>query len=68
MFLKRHEDDVLRCSFCSKTQDQVDALISNPSERFRRVHICNECVEVCNTVLDDYEKQKSADAFRAFAH
>jgi ATP-dependent Clp protease ATP-binding subunit ClpX len=66
MFAKRHdEDEVLRCSFCSKNQDQVDTLISNPSERSRRVYICNECVEVCNEVLVDHRKPKSANAFRA---
>jgi len=66
MFLKRHEeDDILRCSFCSKTQDEVDTLISNPSERSKRVYICNECVEVCNAVLEDHKKQKSVSAFLA---
>jgi ATP-dependent protease Clp ATPase subunit len=68
MFLKRHEEDeVLRCSSCSKTQDQVDTLISNPSERSRRVYICNECVEVCKAVLEGYRKQKSVNAFLAAA-
>ena len=60
MFLKRHEDDILRCSFCSKTQDQVDTLISNPSDS--RVFICNECVEVCNTVLEEHQHTKAATA------
>jgi ATP-dependent Clp protease ATP-binding subunit ClpX len=65
MFAKRHEDEILRCSFCSKTQDQVDTLISNPSEGSSRVYICNECVEVCNEVLVDHRKPKSAKAFQA---
>src|SRR6476620_106099 len=61
MFGKRHEeDDVLRCSFCSKTQDQVDTLISNPSERSRRVFICSECVAVCNSVLEHHQKARAA--------
>ena len=67
MFLKRQEEEILRCSFCSKTDDQVDTLIANPSERSRRVYICNECVEVCNTVLEDHKKQKSVSAFLAAA-
>ena len=59
MFLKGHEEDeILRCSFCGKTDDDVDTLISNPSERSKRVCICNECVEVCNAVLEDHRKVK----------
>jgi ATP-dependent Clp protease ATP-binding subunit ClpX len=60
MFLKRQEEEILRCSFCSKTDDQVDTLISNPSERSGRVCICNECVEICNSVLEDHRKSKAA--------
>jgi ATP-dependent protease Clp ATPase subunit len=57
---RRQEEEVLRCSFCSKTQDQVDELISNPSERSRRVFICNECIAVCNSVLEEHQKAKPA--------
>ena len=61
MFGTRHdEDEILRCSFCSKTQDQVDTLISNPSDRSRRVFICHECVAVCNSVLEEHQKAKAA--------
>ena len=59
MFLKRQEEEeILRCSFCSKTDDQVDTLISNPSER--SVCICNECVEICKAVLEEHKKAKEA--------
>jgi len=37
-----------RCSFCGKKQEQVAKLIAGPS-----VHICNECVEICQAILDD---------------
>jgi len=47
-----------RCSFCSRTQDQVDTLISNPSDS--RVFICNECVAVCNSVLEEQRKARAA--------
>ena len=60
MFLKRQEEEILRCSFCSRTDDQVDTLISNPSEPSKRVCICNECVGVCNSVLEDHKKAKEA--------
>jgi ATP-dependent protease Clp ATPase subunit len=66
MFGKRHdEDEILRCSFCSKTQDQVDTLISNPSERSNRVCICNECVAVCNAVLEEHQKARAATPVEA---
>lgn len=38
----------LRCSFCGKMQDQVERLIAGPG-----VCICNECVELCQTVLEE---------------
>ena len=58
MFGKRREDEIPRCSFCSKTQDEVDTLISNPSDS--RVFICNECVAVCNAVLEQHQKARAA--------
>ncbi len=45
-------DDSLRCSFCHKTQDTVAKLISSPSD-YPRAYICDECVGVCNSILDD---------------
>jgi ATP-dependent Clp protease ATP-binding subunit ClpX len=42
----------LRCSFCHKTQDAVTKLISSPSE-YPRAYICDECVAVCNSILED---------------
>lgn len=68
MFGQRREDEeILTCSFCSRRQDQVDALISNPSEHYRHVLICNLCVEVCNSVLEDHRAQNSPTALRAVA-
>jgi len=57
---RREEDEILRCSFCSKTQDQVDTLISNPAEHSSRVYICNECVGRCDALLEEHKKAKSA--------
>jgi ATP-dependent protease Clp ATPase subunit len=62
MFGKRREDEI-RCSFCGKTQDQVDTLISNPSDS--RVFICNECVAVCNSVLEEHQKARAATPVEA---
>ena len=47
--MARMEDQrELRCSFCGKMQAQVQRLIAGPG-----VCICNECVELCQSVLDD---------------
>ncbi len=45
-------DDTLRCSFCHKSQDVVGKLISSPSD-YPRAFICDECIGVCNSILDD---------------
>ena len=45
-------DEMLRCSFCHKAQDAVAKLISSPSD-YPRAYICDECVQVCNSILED---------------
>lgn len=44
----------VRCSFCQKTQDQVEKLIAGPG-----VYICNECVEQCLNIIEADEKRSS---------
>jgi len=44
----RFDDRGVRCSFCSKHQDDVEKIISGPN-----VTICDECVDVCNAVLEE---------------
>jgi len=51
-------DDTLRCSFCHKTQDVVGKLISSPSE-YPRAYICDECITVCNSILEDDKAERS---------
>lgn len=41
-------DNRLKCSFCGKSQDQVKKLIAGPG-----VYICDECVDLCNEILDE---------------
>ena len=43
------EDRQLRCSFCNKTQDQVKKLIAGPNGTY----ICDECVSVCEEILNE---------------
>ena len=38
-------DEILRCSFCGKTQNQVNRLIAGPN-----VNICDECIDRCHTI------------------
>jgi ATP-dependent Clp protease ATP-binding subunit ClpX len=42
------EDGQLECSFCGKSQDEVKKLIAGPG-----VYICNECVDLCNDILEE---------------
>lgn len=56
--MPKHDDSKLKCSFCGKTQDQVKKLIAGPE-----VFICDECVELCNEILDEEffeSKEKSS--------
>lgn len=54
-------DEVLRCSFCHKSQDAVAKLISSPSD-YPRAYICDECVAVCNSILEDDRTETHAGA------
>jgi len=46
--VKKGGEDVLRCSFCNKSQNDVKKLIAGPT-----VFICDECVDVCNEIISD---------------
>src|SRR6202795_1512779 len=61
MVKRAGSDDSLRCSFCQKSQDVVGKLISSPSD-YPRAYICDECIGVCNSILEDdrHEQQYGA--------
>ena len=42
-------DDLFRCSFCGKHQDQVHKLIAGPNGAY----ICDECVEICAEIIEE---------------
>ncbi|MCK6438897.1 MAG: ATP-dependent Clp protease ATP-binding subunit ClpX [Planctomycetes bacterium] len=46
-----------RCSFCGKTRRQVDSLIAGPPG----VYICNECIELCNTILNEEKRDTGGE-------
>jgi ATP-dependent Clp protease ATP-binding subunit ClpX len=50
-------DEILRCSFCQKTQDAVGKLISSPGDH-PRAYICDECVAICNTILEEDQAER----------
>jgi ATP-dependent Clp protease ATP-binding subunit ClpX len=53
MNLKRPgTEELLHCSFCQKPQDAVGKLISSPGDH-TRAYICDECVAVCNSILEE---------------
>jgi len=51
-------DDSLRCSFCHKSQEVVGKLISTPSD-YPKAYICDECVAVCNSILEDDKAERA---------
>jgi len=56
---KESQDDVLRCSFCGKSQDEVKRLIAGPT-----VYICDECIDLCNDIILEEGTAERNEAFR----
>ena len=46
-----------RCSFCGKTQNMVERLVAGPN-----VYICNECIGLCNDILNEEEEYSAEKA------
>ena len=55
--MSNESNDKLNCSFCGKVQDDVKKLIAGPS-----VYICNECVDLCNDIIDEETKSQEEDS------
>jgi ATP-dependent Clp protease ATP-binding subunit ClpX len=53
--------DLLKCSFCGKSQKQVQQLIAGPG-----VYICDECVELCNEIIEERLSEASEEASSEF--
>src|SRR5258708_9515099 len=58
LFRSPGSDEALRCSFCHKSQDVVGKLISSPSD-YPRAYICDECIAVCNSILEDEDRKST---------
>ena len=53
-------DDIVRCSFCNKTQAQVRKLIAGPDGTY----ICDECIGICSEIIEeelDYNERELFD-------
>ncbi|MDO5717982.1 MAG: ATP-dependent Clp protease ATP-binding subunit ClpX [Tissierellia bacterium] len=54
--MEDYTEKSIECSFCGKTQEEVDRLIAGPN-----VYICNECISLCTEIIDQecnlFEKQ-----------
>ena len=46
----------IKCSFCGKPQDEVNRIIAGPG-----VYICNECIELCQEIIDEDFSTVEAD-------
>ena len=58
---KNEEGRTFSCSFCGKMQDEVQRLIAGPG-----VYICNECVELCESILEEggnFSRRRSTTTF-----
>ncbi|MBN9607106.1 MAG: ATP-dependent Clp protease ATP-binding subunit ClpX [Actinomycetales bacterium] len=53
--------DLLKCSFCGKSQKQVQQLIAGPG-----VYICDECVELCNEIIEERLAESGEEAGHDF--
>jgi ATP-dependent Clp protease ATP-binding subunit ClpX len=50
----RRPEELLCCSFCGKSQNDVRKLIAGPG-----VYVCNECIDICNEIIHDDERAET---------
>ena len=58
--MRRWGEESLRCSFCHKSQAGVERLIASPGEA-GRAYICNECIGVCQSILEEEKRELRSD-------
>lgn len=47
--------ELVKCSFCGKSQKQVKKLIAGPG-----VYVCNECIDLCNEIIDEENTEETS--------
>jgi ATP-dependent Clp protease ATP-binding subunit ClpX len=55
----KKDDDLLRCSFCGKSQREVKKLIAGPT-----VFICDECVDICQDIIAEDRTLETQEKFK----
>ena len=50
------KNEILHCSFCGKSQDEVKKLVAG-----RGVYICDECIDLCNDIIRDIARKQKYD-------
>ena len=58
--MENKENNKLSCTFCGKGQEDVRKLIAGPS-----VYICDECVDLCNDIIEEEVKADDEDVIDA---
>ena len=53
----KRPEELLCCSFCGKSQNDVRKLIAGPG-----VYVCNECIDICNEIINDDEQTETTTA------
>jgi len=53
----RRPEELLCCSFCGKSQNDVKKLIAGPG-----VYVCNECIDICNEIINDDEQNETTSS------
>ena len=59
--MAKNNSEICRCSFCGKTQNQVNKLLAGPNG----IYICDECVDLCVRFLDEDEDEDDDDDYKA---
>lgn len=57
MKIRLGKEKVLRCSFCSKREQDIKMLIAGP-----KVHICDACVDICNRIIAEHKAKEASTA------
>ncbi len=58
--VNRFRSDIQVCSFCKRTQEEVNRLIAGPDQ----VYICDECVDLCRDILEEDNSAQTATEFQ----
>ena len=62
--MSNKDNEIITCSFCGKRQDMVERMIAGPDAG---IYICNECIEICNDILNDEYNDFEIDEPKEFS-